>query len=196
MSKKHIYLGTALILALAVSGCGRKRVARIGVDEQIDLSGSWNATDSRLVSEEMISDALSRPWLDNFTQQEGKPPTVIVGNVINRTDEHIVSETFTKDLERAFINSGRVQMVASAQEREDVRSEREDMQEWASEETAAEFMREIGADYMLTGSVNSIIDQEGRRKVVYYQVNLELIHTATNQKVWIGNKEIKKYIRG
>lgn len=192
------YLWAALFFAVGVfaGGCGRRRVARIGVDEQIDLSGRWNATDSRLVSEAMIEDTLQRPWLENFIASEGERPTVIVGNVVNRTDEHIVTETFTKDLERAFINSGKVQMVASADQREQVRQERMDMQEWASEDTVARFMQEIGADYMLTGSVNSIIDQEGRRKVVFYQVDLELIHTATNQKVWIGNKEIKKYIRG
>ncbi len=196
MKRSYLLLAAFVLVAGIASGCGRKRVARIGVDEQIDLSGRWNATDSRLVSEEMIKDALERPWLGNFIEREGKQPTVIVGNVVNRTDEHIVTETFTKDLERAFINSGMVNMVASADEREQVREERMDMQEWASEETVAEFMREIGADYMLTGSVNSIVDQEGRRRVIYYQVNLELIHTATNQKVWIGNKEIKKYIRG
>lgn len=196
MRRSFICLAALLSVSLAFSGCGRKRVQRIGLDEQIDLSGRWNATDSRLVSQEMITDALERPWLDNFIESEGQQPAVIVGNIVNRTDEHIVTETFTKDLERAFVNSGKVQVVASVEEREQVRTERMDMQEWASEDTVAEFMREIGADYMLTGSVNSIIDREGRQKVIYYQVNLELIHTATNRKSWIGEKQIKKYIRG
>jgi hypothetical protein len=47
---------------------------------------------------------------------------------------------------------------------------------------------------MLGGSVNSIIDQEGKEKVVYYQVNLELIDMANNRKVWIGDQKIKKFV--
>ncbi len=187
----------ALVVALAVlafSGCGR-RVERVGLTEEIDLSGRWNDTDSRLVSEEMISDCLSRPWLENHITETGENPTVIVGTVINRTDEHIISETFTKDLERAFINSGKVNVVTSGEAREEIRREREDMQRHASEETMRRFMQEEGADYMLQGTVNDIIDQEGRRSVRYYQVNLELVNTETNRKVWIGDKSIRKYIR-
>ena len=52
----------ALILAsLLVVGCGTK-VTRIDADETVDLSGAWNDTDSRLVAEEMIADALAHPW--------------------------------------------------------------------------------------------------------------------------------------
>ena len=32
------------------------------------------------------------------------------------------------------------------------------------------------------------------KKVVFYKVNLELINIETSEKVWIGDKEIKKVI--
>lgn len=188
---------TVLVVSLAVFavfGCVKK-VERIDVEKVIDLSGRWNDTDSRLVSEEMISDCLSRVWINEHQAEKGEKPTVIVGTVVNKTDEHIISEIFTKDLERAFINSGRVNVVASRQERKEVREEREEMQEWASEETVKEFKKEEAADFMLKGVVNSILDKEGKRSVIFYQVNLELIDTETNQKVWIGDKKIKKYIK-
>ena len=194
--KKMKTAGVMAVIALGVfvAGCG-KTVSRIDVDKQIDLSGRWNDTDSRLVSEEMISDCLSRPWLSRFSEEAGHAPTVIVGTVRNNTDEHIISETFTKDLERAFINSGLVRVVASRHEREEVREERREMQEWASDDTVKELTEEHAADFMLIGTVNSIRDREGRREVIFYQVNLELVHTQTNQKAWIGDKRIKKYIR-
>lgn len=69
------------------------------------------------------------------------------------------------------------------------------MAEWASEETAREMTAEEAADFMLIGTVNSIRDREGRREVIYYQVNLELVDTETNRKAWIGDKRIRKYIR-
>ena len=115
-----LIIGLALVAAIA-PGCSGKRVSRVAVDETIDLSGRWNDTDSRLVSEEMVSEALSRPWVDKFLKKHGTEPTVIVGTVVNRSHEHINTQTFTKDLERELTNSGRVQFVASKGERDEVR---------------------------------------------------------------------------
>jgi hypothetical protein len=53
---------------------------------------------------------------------------------------------------------------------------------------------EQGADYMLQGEIQSIEDQEGRRRVVFYQIDLTLVDLENNTRVWIGQHEIKKYI--
>ncbi|MFW6134342.1 MAG: penicillin-binding protein activator LpoB [Elusimicrobiota bacterium] len=191
---KRTYLVIFGALILLSLGCAKK-IERVDVEKQIDLSGRWNDTDSQLVSRQMVSDCLSHSWIDNYSLKEGEKPTVIVGTVVNKTDEHIISETFTKDLERAFINSGKVHLVASKAERKEVRQEREEMQEHASDESVKEFMQEEAADFMLKGVVNSIRDKEARKSVIFYQIDLELINTETNQKVWIGDKKIKKYIK-
>jgi len=143
----------------------------------------------------MIQDALGRPWLITYEAQNDGSPTVIVGSVRNRSHEHISVETFTKDLERALINSGRVQFVASAGERGEIREERQDQAEHSAQETIRPDFREIGAEYMLTGSINSIQDSYRGREVVMYQVNLELIDIETHRKVWIGEKKIRKFIQ-
>lgn len=194
MGKCTVYLMVTLAV-LITAGCGKK-VKRIDVEKQVDLSGKWNDTDSRLVSEEMISDCLSRPWLTGYHKKTGEDPTVIVGTVVNKTDEHIISETFTKDIERAFINSGRVQVVASREERKEIREERkEHLLGFTSGKTTKGFGKEVGADFMLKGVINSIMDKDGRKSVIYYQIDLELIDMETNRKAWIGDKKIKKYIK-
>jgi len=55
--------------------------------------------------------------------------------------------------------------------------------------------KEQGADFMLQGTINSIVDEYKRDKTVYYQVDLELTNIETNEKVWIGDKKIKKMIK-
>lgn len=183
------------ILSLSV-GCASTKVERKAVDTTIDLSGRWNDADSRMVAEEMIRDCLDRPWLERFRDTRGgKRPTVIVGRVRNRSHEHINVQTFVKDLERALINSGRVQFVASKGERVGVREERLDQAQHASEETMKGPGEEIGADFMLIGTINTIRDQEGRKAVMFYQTNLELVNMENNVKAWIGEKKIKKLIK-
>ena len=119
---------SSLIISVALAGlsaCGQQ-VTRVETDSVTDLSGNWNDTDSRLVADEMIQDALSRSWLSRFNREQGKPPTVIVGEVRNLSHEHINTRTFIADMERALINSGEVEFVASSQEREEIRSARTD----------------------------------------------------------------------
>ena len=193
---KHLVMAMAALALVAgvAAGCAKKQVSRVDVGETIDLSGQWNDTDSRMVAEAMVSEALSRPWVDKHVKEHRKEPTVIVGTVVNRSHEHISVSTFTKDLERELTNSGRVQFVASKGEREELREERTEQQTHSSEETAKGLGKEIGADYMLKGEINSIEDEDGREKVVYYQVTLEMINLETNVKVWFGDKKIKKLV--
>jgi uncharacterized protein (TIGR02722 family) len=183
----------ALCLA-AAGGCGGKKVTRVAADSTIDLSGKWNDTDSRLVSEEMIGDCLSRPWYTSKYASKTPVPTIIVGDVRNKSHEHINVETFVKDLERNLINSGKVEFVASKIERGQMRDEKVDQAGHSSGETAKQADQETGADLMLIGSINTIADQEGSKSVMYYQIDLELIEIQTNKKLWIGDKKIKKYI--
>lgn len=175
-------------------GCGTT-VQRMSPDETVDLSGAWNDTDSRLVSEEMIQDALSRPWIGDFVSRTGKRPAVIVGTVRNLSHEHINVKTFVADMERALINSGRVDFVASSSERGEIRDERVDQDLNAREDTRNAAGQELGADFMLKGQINTIIDMEGKQQVRYYQVDLTLISMADNRKVWVGQKKIKKLVK-
>ncbi len=194
--RRSLVIVLALTALFVFGACGGTDVQRVDVGETIDISGRWNDTDSRLVSEEMIKDVLSRGWLKKWYRTHGdKSPVVIVGTVRNNSLEHINVRTFSKDLERALLNSGEVDFVASATERQELRAERTDQAKHSSEDSAKEMGMEAGADYMLKGSINAIEDKEGRKSVMFYQVNLELIHIETNKKVWIGEKKIKKFIK-
>ncbi len=200
MSRVKILAVCLLCAVVVLGGCSsKKRVSRVDAGETIDLSGNWNDTDSRLVAEEMTTDALnlngqSRPWLGNYLRDKSKNPAVIVGAIRNLSDEHIATGTFVGDIERAFINSGNVRVVAKAEERTGVRDERADQQANASPETVKQFGQELGADYMLIGEINKILDQEGKEKVAFYQIDLTLTDLQSNEKVWLGQKKIKKYI--
>jgi uncharacterized protein (TIGR02722 family) len=186
----------ALICAVfCFSACSSpKTVTRLAADTEIDLSGRWNDTDARIVAEAMISDALRRPWISDFTAEEGRKPVVIVGDIRNRSREHIETLVFTKSLERELLNSGRVKFVAGGAERESLREERMNQQSEASQETMKRLGQEMGADFCLQGIITSQSDKVEGQMVVFYKVDLELIHIETNEKVWIGDKEIKKLI--
>lgn len=192
MTFSRIFL-SIIVVAFLFWGCGPSQsVQRVDPGSQSDLSGNWNDTDARMVADDMTSDILSAAWLEN----EEESPVLIVGNVRNNTSEHIRTDIFIKEMERAIVNSQGVQIVADPEQREQIRAERSDQQQHASYETASSLAKELGADYMLVGNIEANVDKnlDGTQAAKFYTVNLELINVESNNKAWIGNKKIKKMI--
>jgi uncharacterized protein (TIGR02722 family) len=194
--KKLIIAFTAVGILLS-SNCGNRKIERVDPNTITDISGKWNDSDSKMVSQEMINDALviNRNWIAQFESARNRKPVVIIGSVRNKTSEYIDATMFIKHMEIAFINGGSVSVVQSADERNQVRDERNDQQTFASEETKKRWGLEKGADFMMNGVITSIVDEYKNRKSIAYQVNLELTNLETNEKVWIGQKQIKKLVK-
>lgn len=195
MKTLNLIIAAIITLTLTLTSCQSKTITRMDASKETNLSGRWNDTDSRLVSEEMTKDCLSRPWITDHKLANDAKPIVVVGLIKNKSHEHIEAETFIKDLEKECINSGLVKIVQGQEFREALRNERSQQGKFSSAETMKKWKNELGADYMLTGTINTIVDQEGNKKVVFYQVNLELSNIETTEKVWLGDKKIKKYIK-
>lgn len=192
MNKMLIVVLSLFVLGLA--GCSTQ-VIRKDVNDVVDLSGRWNDTDARMVAEEMVKTCTDGKWIAQFNKDKGRDPVVIVGTIINRSHEHINARVFTEDLEMALVNSGKVKFVAAKGERAEVREERAEQQENSSPETRARLVQETGADFMLQGSINSVKDETRGQYAIMFQSNLELIDMTTNEKVWIGQKKIKKVVK-
>ena len=190
------------LIALSMAACSKTNVSRIDPASVTDLSGKWNDTDSRLVAEELIYQSLSGQWLARHADARGgEAPSVIVGTFRNRSSEHIPVGTFVADLERAYVNSGTITLVAGGTAREELRDERDDQQENARAGSRAGLGQELGAQFILQGELHSIEDEEtsrtvGRRseKIVFYQVDAQLVDLESNIVVWAGQHKIKKYI--
>ena len=182
-------------VAVTLSGCAQEvKVTRVDAGVVTDLSGRWNDTDSRIVAEAMVKDALQYPWLGNFEQAKQRQPVVVVGAVLNNSHEHINVRTFITDLERELTNSQKVTFVAGKSEREELRAERKEQALHAREETQKAPGKETGADYMMKGTIATILDEADGTKAVFYQVDLHMIDLESNAKVWYGQKKIKKVI--
>ena len=195
MIRKHRTSLVAVSVALALSGCGHEtKVTRVDSGVVTDLSGRWNDTDSRMVAEAMVKDALQYPWLGDFEKANQRQPVVVVGTVLNSSHEHISVQTFITDLERELTNSQKVTFVAGKGERDEVRTERKEQAIYAREETQKSPGKEIGADFMMKGTIATILDEAEGTKAVFYQVDLQMIDLENNAKVWYGQKKIKKVV--
>jgi len=194
--KKLTCFFTAITIILAVSCSSVPKVTRVDPNTQTDLSGYWNDTDVRIVCESLINDCLKSPRVAREIQNKrGKLPVVLVGRFANESSEHIDTSIISDIMEIAIFNSGKMDFVAGGATRDAIRAERQDQQTNASEETAAALARETGADFMLFGTVRTIVDKAGNQTARTYFVRAELTNVETNERLWMGqNTEIKKVI--
>jgi hypothetical protein len=188
-------IGLIVLALFSLAGCAQEtRITRVDAGVVTDLSGRWNDTDSRIVAESMVKEALEFPWLNNFSTSKRRQPVVVVGTIQNSSHEHINVSTFVTDLERELTNSQKVTFVAGKGDREELRTERKEQAMYAREDTQKAPGKEIGADYMMQGTIATILDEADGTKAVFYQVDLQMVDLENNAKVWYGQKKIKKVV--
>lgn len=187
------YSGLLLSGTLLLSGCQSTKIERVDSNQEIALSDNWNAKDSQLVAEAMVNDMLTFPWVSDHLKSHSSKPAIIIQSVRNKSHQHIAVDTFLNDLKRAILRTGQADFVANSSIRNEIREERKDQELNASIETQNEMGQELGADYALSGSINSFVDEQDGQRVTFYQVDLRLIDMTSNREVWNGQKKIQKH---
>jgi TolB-like protein len=192
--KGSLLLCAVLPLLFLSTSC--KSVKRVDSETVTDLSGYWNDTDVRIVCDGLIKKCLDSQRVADASTSLGRNPVFLVGPFRNESDEHIDTSIIADTMEIAIFNSGKADFVAGGATREALRQERLDQQSNASEETAKKLIKETGADFLLTGSVRTIVDQGGNTRTRTYYVTAELTNIETTDRLWIDqNRDIKKIIR-
>jgi penicillin-binding protein activator len=182
-------------LVLFCLSCQTRSVTRISPDTQIDLSGRWNDSDSRMVAEKMITELLTSTKFKTYASELGRKPAIVVGLIRNKTSEHIDANNYIKKLEVAIYNSEIAELVESEEFRDKLRLERAQQQDFADPATVSQWGKEIGANLMLFGEMTSETDTSNGKRIVNYITTLFLTDIETNKRVWYGQQEIKKFVK-
>ena len=163
--KKKLLVLFAVLLLLTVFA-SCKKVSK--VDADIDLSGYWNDDDIRVVCNTLIEDCLANPEVDRAIKAKAGPK-VIVGNFRNESSEHLDMSVIPAIMKEVILKNGKLDVA---------------VQENGNE-----------ADFMLTGSLKTVFEKDGKKDFRTYIVSAEMADTKTAEYVWMGsNRQIKKAI--
>lgn len=181
------------ILVLALAGCASYSVSRVSVDTQGGVTSRWTDIDAQLTAKTLIRKALDAPWLSEFKDKHGRQPVVELGQIINRSDQHINTRLFLNHFQDQLINSGKVLFVtASEAHRRQAAAEREYQMKHARTDTIHGPGQQTGADFLITGSINSYTASRGGKTVRFYQTHLKAIDLTTNEIRWASLFQVKK----
>lgn len=195
---KNIIVIFSIAVLTILSSCATVKVSRVDSESIVDLSGYWNDNDVRLVCKDLIDKCLSSPRIASFETKNNRLPVIMVGRFKNDSTEHIDTSIITEKMSDAIINSGLADFVADKVSREELREERKDQNKsgYTSEDTIKNLSGETGADFILQGSVKTIVDKVDNKTVRTYYVSVQLINLETNIVTFKGfNDSIKKIIK-
>lgn len=172
-------------------GCATGGGVYSDANEHKILGDKWNNTDSNKAAAYMVDSVLKEAWLSDFLKKNGKKPVVIVDEIENNTSEHIDTTALSSSIRSKLINSRKVRFV-NAKQRTKILKELASQAKNARASTRKRKGQQTGADYLLTGTLSSIVAQQGDYKTVTYQVDMILTHLETTEIEWNGNYKIKK----
>lgn len=196
MKKSIVAFAVFSAFAFIFASCGSTpSVERISAEETIDLDGYWNESDVAAVCNTLIEECSKSTAVAGFASKNKRAPVAIIGKIRNESSEHIDTSIIEKKFQNAIINSGAMEFVSDSSERQYLREEKADQAEHATMNTAKELDSETGADYMLLGSVKSIVQVAANKNVRTYYVYVELHDIKTNKILWMSeNSSIRKVV--
>ncbi len=191
MKNFKAWLGLFLSLILLSAGCGPKAFIKGNYDDvqrENLLTDQWSETDMQKVVHDLVGSMLKHPTIVNAK----RPPLVMVTRLQNKTSEHIDTQSIMDMITVELMNSGGVQFVDKAA-RDDIAEEYEYQGSgMVSEETRKGPGGQLGADFIIGGRLDSIVQQAGSDKTVYYKVTLNLTNLKSGVIVWSNYKQIRK----
>ena len=181
-----------LIIALSLTACGPKVFKKGDYDENVEstnlLNDKWSETDMQKVVKDLVASLTAHRSI----AAAKKEPLVMVTQLQNKTSEHIDTQSVMDMVRVELMNTGKVLFV-DKEAREDIKGEYDYQNTgMVSQGTKKGPGKQEGADYILNGRLDSIVQEVGKDKTVYYKVTLNLTSLERNVIVWSGYKQIRK----
>ncbi|MEQ1878383.1 MAG: penicillin-binding protein activator LpoB [Bdellovibrionia bacterium] len=182
----------AALMSLVVSGCGPKAFTKGEYDKDVErdnlLNDQWSETDMQKAVKDLVDSLVAH----NSIAAANRPPVVMVTNLQNKTTEHIDTQNIMDMIRVELMNRGRVSFV-DKEAREDVSKEYEYQNSGMVNETTKKGPgKQVGADFILNGRLDSNVQEVGKDKTVYYKLTLNLTNLDSNLVTWSQYKQIRK----
>lgn len=190
-NKLHLLMLAALALVYVMTGC-TATTRTVSPEESLTYDATYTFTDKKKIVHDLVESLKTKPPLGAATDR----PVIIVYGIANRTSEHIDTSGITDQIRNEILFTGKARFVNKTQ-RENILKETDyQMSGAVAPETRIALARQMGAKYMLTGTLRSIEKSAPRqvrlkkKSYIYYSLNLELTGIESSLIEWADSVEI------
>jgi uncharacterized protein (TIGR02722 family) len=182
---------------ICLNGCAafRIKVTEGDVDKKRHLDSTYDYTDMREITESVVDEMLTADFVKG-----GDKPIMMIADVQNRTKRHVDTKSLTDRMRTMLFKSGQVQFVNETR-RKELLKEQKYQADQATPETQVAIARQIGAKYMVSGSLVEMEKESGRQirvsrtEVNYYKLTIEVTDLESGLLKWTTEKEFVREAR-
>ncbi len=189
--KKLIKVSLGVVLLMGLAACGPKAFVKGDYDDverKNLLNDQWSETDMQGAVKDLVNSMMAHPTISSAKA----PPIVLVTNLQNKTSEHIDTQSILDMIRVELMKSGKVSFI-DKEARQDVSDEYNYQNTgMTSKETKKGPGGQTSADYIINGRIDSIVQEVGKDKTVYYKMTLNLTNLKTTVINWSDQKQIRK----
>jgi uncharacterized protein (TIGR02722 family) len=153
----------------------------------------YNYADMRNITQKVVDEMVASPFLND----QATSPIMMIAGVQNRTSAYVDTKNLTDKMRTLLFKSGRVQFVNEAR-REDLLKEQGYQAANATPDTQVAVGKQLGAKYMVSGSLVEMETKSGRQVRVskqvlkYYKLTIEVTDLETGLLAWTTEEEFAR----
>ena len=171
---------TLISLAL-FTGCAAFRVSVDEMDPETSptLTANYDQRDFLTWTDEMADLILSQ-----FPPADEQKPILSVFGIQNRTKKHLDTQSMADTISGKLLDSGKILLTNTSRRDELLREQGYQLQN-ATPETRTAIGKQLGAKYMMTGSLTEITNESGRqarvskKEDIFFQLTCEITDLET-----------------
>ena len=184
-------------VALALCGTSSLFAAKVKRGGDANLTPYLNESDARVVCTDIVTQVVRSPRIERFAGTNGRDPIVTIGRIKDETGEFFDTQIIANSLKTAIIKSGILEFMANKDVRDEMRKEVIEQADHASEDQAKAIDAEDAADFMLSGSVKLMVQNNGKKQERTYIVNIELTDLQSHRTIdmFEPSEEVKDYLK-
>lgn len=194
MKLNSLLLMLLATVSLVLTSCGPKAFVKGDYDDPEKenlLNDQWSETDMQKTVQSLVSSMITHPVIANAK----RPPVVMVTQLQNKTSEHIDTQSVMDMVRVELMRTGKTSFI-DKEARQDIADEYNYQNSgMVGGETKKGPGGQVGADFIVNGRLDSIVQEVGKEKTVYYKVTLNLTNLKTGVINWTDQKQIRKYYK-
>jgi len=189
--KRALAFSTMMIIPFLM-GCGPQAFVKGNYDKNVEstnlLTDEWSESDMQETVKTMVASLITHPVVTGARTR----PVVMVTQLQNKTSEHIDTQSIMDMVRVELMKSGKLAFV-DKEAREDIDQEYEYQNSGrVSSDTKKGPGNQKGADFIVNGRLDSIVQEAGKEKTVYYKITLNLTSIKSGVIEWTDQKQIRK----
>ncbi|WP_328587283.1 penicillin-binding protein activator LpoB [Cysteiniphilum halobium] len=193
MKIKPVYLLPALLSVGLLAGCASSGNVSYVDPQGVDTTSiNFNSTDLQTTTQKMVGGMLASQDVADITAG-GKKPVVFFSTIRNETAEHINTGMLANTVSTEIINSGKFRFTDMAQVKQMKKQmEYQSQSGMVDQATATKMGQQIGARYMIYGSIADMQSINSNQQSLFYLITLKMIDLKTGIIIWQDQKQIRK----